>query len=364
MPRAAAVGCWRARGSQLHAEALDSALVLGLFRAGIVFESWRAHWAGDAPRALRPAPGSHTAGRSRSGWDAGVLLCVIAYICISLSYSRMAFALGIVSAPRVGRALARGTENRSELTRSAPKLVLLIYLLGPVYVYRDHEPGVGLSPWVWPAGQCSFMRAHALSGRAFVSDVWGGPFLGEFYPERRVFFDNRLEAYSTQFARDVYQRVRYGAPGWDTLLDRYDIQFLLLRYTTPGEAAFQRGAPNVRQNLARDPRYRLVRFDDVGELFVRANGANAALAERIGIPGVDPDRQTFVGKPALAAPALFAAAKRGETSRTLLGMTALALDDAGDSEHARRLARTLEQRAPDDPFVAHVAARVGRGPLH
>lgn len=423
-----------ALGCQLHAGAIDTALILGLFSAGVMFEPWRARWAGEAPRApygLRPAGtwlGALALGLGVAalalqlyhplgarvlsvpfsmatdsyfqahlvefrapwalpfaslaaywGWlaavlvaliscarrtHAGVLLCVIAYVCISLSYSRMAFAFGIVSAPLVARALTIGTENRKELARSAPKLVLLIYLLGPVYVYRDHEPGVGLSPWVWPAGQFSFIRVHTLAGRAFVSDVWGGPFLGEFYPERRVFFDNRLEAYSPQFAREVYQRVRYGAPGWDALLDRYAIEFLLLRYTTPGEAAFQRGAPNLRQQLAHDARYRLVHFDDVGELFVRANGANAALAARMGIPGVDPDRHTFVGKPALAAPALLAAAERGETSLTLLGMTALALDDAGDSEHARSLARALEQRAPDDPFVARVAARVGHGLEH
>jgi hypothetical protein len=173
-----------------------------------------------------------------------------------------------------------------------------------------------------------------------------------------VFFDNRLEAYSPEFARDVYQAVRYGAPGWDTLLDRYDIQFLLLRYTTPGEAAFQRGAPNVRQRLARDARYRLVHFDDVGALFVRAQGENAELAEHLGMPGVDPDRHTFVGKPALAAPALLAAAQRGETSLTLLGMTALALDDAGDREHAHSLAEALIERAPSDPFVLRVTERL------
>ena len=415
---------------QLHAGAIDSALLLGLFSAGIVLEPWRARLFGLQPRSpyglreglrwlaslslglagavllleLYHPLGARILGvpwamatqryfnthlvEFRSPWalpfaplaaywlwlgavvvallahvrhtHASVCLCATAYVCISLCYSRMAFAFGIVSAPLVASALEAWLAQRPAMQQRARALVLLLCAMGPVYVYRDHEPSIGLSPWVWPRGHFAFIRAHSLQGRAFVSDAWGGPFLGEFYPERRVFFDNRLEAYSERFARDVYQHIRYGAAGWDALLDRYDIQVLLLRYTTPGEAAFQRHAPNLRQRLVQDARYRLVHFDDAGALYVRANGDNAALAERFGMPGVDPDRHAFVGSPALAAPALLAAAQRGEDSITLLGMTALALDDAGDHTHARELANVLSQRAPDDPFVTRVAAGVRR----
>lgn len=417
-----------ALGYQLHAGAIDSALTLGLFSAGIILEPGRARLFGLkplAPHGLREVLrwlGSLSLGLAaavlllelyhpsgarimgvpwamatqryfnthliefRSPWalpfaplaaywiwlgavviallahlrhtHAGIWLGVIAYVCISLCYSRMAFAFGIVSAPLMASALEAWFARRPVRLQRARALVLLLCAIGPLYVYRDHAPSIGLSPWVWPRGHFAFIRAHALRGRAFVSDAWGGPFLGEFYPERRVFFDNRLEAYSERFARSVYQGIRYGAAGWDQLLDQYEIQFVLLRYTTPGEAAFQRNAPNLRQHLARDARYRLVRFDDAGVLYVRANGDNAALAERFGIPGIDPDRHVFLGSPAHAAPALLAAAQRGEDSLTLLGMTALALEDAGDHAHARELANVLSRRAPDDPFVTRIAARV------
>src|SRR6185312_14769359 len=155
--------------------------------------------------------------------------------------------------------------------RARPRLAALVLaaiaLAAPLYALRGRTPGFGYEPMTWPLRHFDFIRMHSLRGNVFVSDAWGGPFLGFFYPERRVFFDNRIEAYSPHFIRDVYQRIRYGEPGWDRLLERYQIEVLLLRYTSAGESRLQRGEPNVRQRLARDPRYTLLRFDDVGELF-------------------------------------------------------------------------------------------------
>jgi hypothetical protein len=210
----------------------------------------------------------------------------------------------------------------------------------------------------WPLRHFDFIRMHSLRGNVFVSDAWGGPFLGFFYPERRVFFDNRIEAYSPHFIRDVYQRIRYGEPGWDRLLERYQIEVLLLRYTSAGESRLQRGEPNVRQRLARDPRYTLLRFDDVGELFVRTNGANAGLAERFALRGIDPDRRSFTGDPRAAAPALLRALEGGERSATLYGMAALALHARGQEALADKLAREALRLDPDDPWVQHVSLQL------
>jgi len=282
--------------------------------------------------------------RMHAGW----LLMVVAYACASLAFVRMAYAFALISVPLVA-AVATGLFGAT--VRRALPLFALLASLALGFVYRDHTPGIGLTSWTWPRAAIGFMRAHAVAGPAFVSDAWAGPFLGELYPEQRVFFDNRLEAYSDGFARDVYQRVRYGAPGWDALLDRYDVQLVLLRYATPGEARRSPGHVSLRQQLVLDARYRLVYFDDDGELFVRVDGPNRALAEQRGIPGVDPDRRAFVGPPRHAAQALLRAAEAEMRSITALGLLALALADAGDMEHARALGVELQARAPDDPFV-------------
>jgi hypothetical protein len=287
------------------------------------------------------------------------ILIALAYAVLSLRFVRMAFAFGVVAAPSLALALdairwpARA-EPRSWLRSTA---LVALACAAPAYVYRDHQPGFGFASSVWPLAHYRFIRAHALHGHAFVSDVWAGTFLGFFYPARKTFYDNRLDAFSTEFVQR-YQDIRYGKLGWDRELDRYGVEIVLLRYTTPGEAAFQHGAPNLRQLLARDARYTLVRFDDDGELFVRTHGANAALAERFALRGVDPDQRRFVAPAAESLPALQRAIARGERSATLFGMTALGLAMRGDARAADPLARDAEAIAPGDPWLAALQRRL------
>jgi hypothetical protein len=297
---------------------------------------------------------------------AALLLALFAYALLSLRFVRMVYAFGVVASPIVALSL-QGLSLPSSL-RPRPLLsalsIIALCFAAPLYAYRTETPGFGFSPLVWPLGHFRFIREHALRGPAYVSDAWGGPFLGMFYPERKAFFDGRLEAYSPQFVRGVYQRIRYGEPGWDALLDRYGVEIVLLRYTARGEAGFQHGRPNLRQLLARDPRYTLVRFDDQGELFVRTQGKNAALAQQLGLCCIDPDRRVFTQPGAGAAPGLLRALELGDRSATLLGMTALAVARAGAHELADKLAAEALRVAPGDPWVARVKARIAGHEKH
>jgi hypothetical protein len=414
-------------GSQLHAGAIDSLIVLALFAVGTALEPMRSRWlavSATPPYGTRAALGwlaaallgliaaalalalyhpwgarvlafplemaRHTywsrhliefrhawmlppstllaywlwlaivlgvCSTRGSTWHAGLALVALAFAAASLTYARMVYAFALVSAPLVAASVSAWLAQRRP-ARVQMLALLLLGLAAPAYVYRDHTPGFGLSPWVWPSSHFAFIREHTMQGQAFVSDAWAGPFLGTFYPQRRVFFDDRLEAYSEHFARDVYQRMRYGEPGWDRLLDAYQIEIVLLRYTTPGEAAFQHGAPNLRQLLAADARYSLVHFDDQGELFVRARGPNAGISEHFAITGVDPDRRQFIGRPSQAAAGLLRAAEHGNRSTTLLALTALALADRGDGEHALAAAQAAQAQTPDDPWVGSVLAAI------
>jgi hypothetical protein len=293
---------------------------------------------------------------------AGLILVLVAYAVLSLRFVRMAYAFGLVGAPIAALSLQRLPLPASMRPRAMMATLSLVALAvaAPLYAYRTETPGFGFSPMVWPLGHFRFIREHALRGPAYVSDAWAGPFLGMFYPERKAFFDDRLEAYSPQFVRDVYQRIRYGEPGWDALLDHYGVEIVLLRYTARGEAAFQQGRPNLRQLLARDARYTLVRFDDQGELFVRTQGKNAVLAERFGLCCVDPDRRVFTQPGAGAAPGLLRALRRGERSATLLGLAALAFARADAHGLASKLAAEARRFAPSDPWVARVTAHIAQ----
>jgi hypothetical protein len=280
------------------------------------------------------------------------LVLGLVFALLSLRFVRMAFAFSLVVTPALALAL-----EQTRL-RVRPALLAALALALPLNTYREHTPGFGYEPVVWPQQHFAFIRTHNLEGNVFTSDAWAGPFLGTFYPERRSFFDNRLEAYSPSFMRDVYQHIRYAKPGWDQLLDRYAIEILLLRYTSERERQLQSGAPNLRQHLASDPRYTLLRFDDVGELFVRTQGLNAPLAEQLQLRGIDPDRRRFTADPAAAAPALLQALQRGERSATLLGMAAQALSARGDHAAAQQLTQDALHIAPDDRWVQALASQL------
>ena len=296
---------------------------------------------------------------------AGFCAIALVYAVLSLDYVRMAYAFAIVSTPLVAANWTSWLQARPTFALPRPVanwLFVCAACFSPLYVYRDHSPGFGLSSYIWPLGHFAFMREHALTRRTFVSDAWAGPFLGTFYPNQKAFFDLRLEAYSQAFATDVYQRIRYAEPGWDALLDRYRIDVILLRYTTAGEAGWQAGKPNLRQRLAQDARFSLVHFDDVGELFVRRSPDNTALVLEFGIAGLDPDRRQFLARPASCAAALLRAASSGNHSSTLLGLTALALHDAGDLAHASVLAQTAAEQEPDDAWLQRIRRQLTTAP--
>jgi len=287
---------------------------------------------------------------------------LVVFLALALRHVRLAFALSVVSTPLLAVVLTRLADRHVRRLHGRRRLLGVLFIClaiaAPLHNWQRLVPAAQLSTWTWPTQHFAFIRELHLTGHAYLSVAWAGPYLGFFYPERRSFFDNRIDAHSRAFFRDVYQSVRSGRAGWDRELDRHDVEIVLMRYTTEGEARFQDGAPNLRQRLVTDRRWMLVRFDDVGELFVRADGLNARVARKLGIAGVDPDRRFFLGRPRQAAAALMRSVTRDGRSSRLLAMTAVAVADDGRRPLADRLMGEARRLAPADAWLDHVATRI------
>lgn len=144
-------------------------------------------------------------------------------------------------------------------------------------------------------------RAAKLPGNAFVSDGLAGVWLWHNYDlerpqEHRILVHNCLECYKEGTYIDVYQKIRYGEPGWQNEVDRLGINTFLIKHTSGGERRFQKGRPNVRQHLFADPQWLLVDFDDVAALWVRTANRPANIR---GLPDFPADPDT--GRPAKRA---------------------------------------------------------------
>ena len=212
----------------------------------------------------------------------------------------MMAALGLALALRHGRlvdlavlfatpflAIAISSEDASKSLRASQALAC-VALIARLAVVPPGAPE--LSSQTWPLALHAFMQRTHLEGPAFVQDGWAGPYLGLRYPEERAFFHPAFESYSQSFFRHAYMQTRDGEEGWESTLHAHGVELVMMKFTSPRERARQQGRPNLRARLAESPAWTLMAFDDVGEVYVRTEGANWEAAARIGIHGVDPDR--------------------------------------------------------------------------
>jgi len=127
--------------------------------------------------------------------------------------------------------------------------------------------GFGWDPKSYPTRAIDFLWAQSVRGPIFNTDVWASSLLlrgkGRHLP---VFVDARLEAYPEEFWRDSYYRVLQAAPGWQDVLDRYDVQCAMVR-RQPGQAD-----DRIGDVLWDDPGWGLVYWDDWAMLFLRRRG--------------------------------------------------------------------------------------------
>jgi hypothetical protein len=273
---------------------------------------------------------------------------------LALRHQRAVDTFAVLAAPLIAVAMTKLIKSWRELEPLALLTLIAVALGAPLHHWRYYPVGPGINPAVWPQAMFSWIKKEKLTGPAFISDGWAGPFLAEFFPKEKSFFDPRLEAYSPQHYLGVYRRIRYGQPGWDKLLDDFGIQLIVLKYTSPGEARNQKGQPNVRQHLLGDPTWSLIAFDQRGEIFVRRGGVNGSQAKRYNLSCFDPDRGVFTARPASCAKPLMELIKRGFGDNHVLLAAAIAHADLGLFNIAQQLVDRAREQQPDDERVKYV----------
>jgi len=223
------------------------------------------------------------------------LLALGAYSWLVLKHQRIVYPYALVAAFVAAPwtddliTLLRGRARRVAV---AVTVTVALALAGySLHLWSTHgSPGFGMDERQHPAALMDFVRTEALPDPTFVSDAYGGTFLWEFYPERRTFVDNRLEAYPFEFYKGVYQSIRYGEPGWEEKLAGYGVKTAIFKYGTKGELHFLEGRPSVRQRMLEDEDWRLVYWDDHGQIFVRRDACPATCARCTDTRHFDPDR--------------------------------------------------------------------------
>lgn len=188
--------------------------------------------------------------RRRANWIDLALLAVFAYMALLAVRNVALFAL--VAPPILTR---HATPALRDMAR-APRLAWLHPLLSPparpsprrsmallnvlllVLIVGAAAATIGLAllrlsgPAAWgrglPLEAAAYLDESDLPGKMFNTYNWGGYLIWSLHPETPVFVDGRTDLYSFNGSvLDDYSTVHWGLAGWQEVLDRYDIGYVL-----------------------------------------------------------------------------------------------------------------------------------------
>lgn len=88
------------------------------------------------------------------------------------------------------------------------------------------------SPVFFPVQAVEWLQTHPQDGNMFNSFDWGGYLSLTLWPEKKVFIDSQGDVYGEAFIRE-YEQVITLMPGWQEVLNKYDVSWALIPQQWP-----------------------------------------------------------------------------------------------------------------------------------
>jgi hypothetical protein len=114
------------------------------------------------------------------------------------------------------------------------------YIIPPVLLFA-----MIASPWggrVWdpnfnpdqhPVKAAEFIANSELHGNVYAQDEYGDYLIYRFYPKIKVFIDGRSDFYNSGPVLEDYKKLLKLDPSWSEVLDKFDVQWMLLENDDP-----------------------------------------------------------------------------------------------------------------------------------
>ncbi|KPK57336.1 MAG: hypothetical protein AMK73_10265 [Planctomycetes bacterium SM23_32] len=139
---------------------------------------------------------------------------------------------------------------------------VLAFFVGVWPSVKGGPPSFGTVRDKFPERACDFVAREGLTRyRLYNSYEWGGFLIWRFWPELRVFIDGRCLVYGDDIIGQAIA-VEQGAEGWKDVLERWQVEMLLVRYHKRDSS-----------HLFADGRWRCVYWDDAAVIGLRADAA-------------------------------------------------------------------------------------------
>jgi hypothetical protein len=110
----------------------------------------------------------------------------------------------------------------------------------------------------FPVQAVEVIAQRGIEEPIFAPDYWGGYLIYRFFPDARVFVDDRHDLYGEHFLKD-YLKVMHVQPDWEKFLNERQVQWIL----APGEGSLA----NI---LKETPAWKVIYEDNTAILFQRA----------------------------------------------------------------------------------------------
>lgn len=178
-------------------------------------------------------------------WRLSSLLTAATFVALGTMARRNVALVGLGVLPFVAEGFGPLLRPLAGVRRLAPALnvalaVAALVLAGWVVRGTFYQSmrmtrafGLGESRLLFSAGAVDWLQANAPDARVFNDDLLGGWLLWRAWPERRVFFDGRLQMYPPALYEE-YEAALADAASFAALAGRRDIGAVILHHPAPG----------------------------------------------------------------------------------------------------------------------------------
>jgi hypothetical protein len=185
------------------------------------------------------------------------LIVALPFVFLGLWAVRNVGIASLFTLPIAARAFASDRARPDDRLRLAWGFAALLALAAVTQgLSAAGEPDYDLQKYP-VAAMREMQREHLLGKRMFTTDAWGCFTIWRYWPEQRVFMDDRYDMYPVELPAD-YNEIADVKPDWRRTLDRWRIEVVMW--------APQRA---LTQALSLDPGWRKVYTDKTAVVFVR-----------------------------------------------------------------------------------------------
>lgn len=180
------------------------------------------------------------------------IFLVTAFTGLALYSSRMIPLFAIVVSPITAEAIADWIRNEHALNRlltieanilktnstSDGRIWIVVVVLMAAILLRSGRTidpegrGNVFDPRFFPVEAVSWLETHPQDGHMFNEFDWGGYLLLELWPTKQIFMDGHTHIYGEALTRE-YERVITLGSGWEDILKKYDIEWVIMRGEAP-----------------------------------------------------------------------------------------------------------------------------------